>query len=91
MFIGKLDTKITEMKHKRIERRERSLSFQQSVSPTETTFPLKDDSQSSEANQSTSDDSDFKASIKTERNYTPIPNVVKVCDRYNVSNTVPPQ
>ena len=68
-----------------------SLSFQQSVSPTETTFPLKDVSQSSEANQSTSDDSDFKASIKTEKNYTPIPNVVKVCDRYNVSYTVPPQ
>ena len=79
------------MKHKQIESRERSFSFQQSVSPTETTFPLKDDSQSSEANQSTSDDSDFKASIKTERNYTPIHNVEKVCDRYNVSNTVQPQ
>jgi len=84
-FIGSIDEFLTEKRWKNLQRQTR-LSQSSPVQSFEEIIS-EETSEDEDKSQDRSDEWALGKSISLERNYTPLPNVAKICDRFHVSNT----
>ena len=90
MFIGSINFQSTIKKRKKFDCQKRCLSTDKNTSLSDDISNLNEDITPSNNLENSSDKEMFDSlsSLTCNYNYTPIPSVAKICDRYNVSNTV---
>ena len=89
-YVGSIDVQSTIKKRKKFDCQKRSLSTEKNTSLSDDISNLNEDITPSNNIENSSDKEMFDSlsSLRCNHNYTPIPSVAKICDRYNVSNTI---